>query len=105
LIFVYLINLLIGIAEDPQVTSCCDRVFCAKDANPSRYDNGCPLCREVNYSFHQSSKHKTMLDQLTIKCACSERIVPCEYDNHMERCANVTFTCPHTICREKVNKY
>lgn len=46
-----------------------------------------------------------MLDQLTIKCACSERFVPNEYDNHMERCSNVTFTCPHTVCQEKVNNY
>ena len=45
-----------------------------------------------------------MLEQLTIKCACSERIVPEEYENHMERCSNVSFTCPHTACQDKVNK-
>ena len=43
-----------------------------------------------------------MLDQLTIKCACSERIAPDEYENHLERCSNVTFPCPHNVCREKV---
>jgi hypothetical protein len=45
-----------------------------------------------------------MLDQLTIKCACSERIAPEEYENHLERCSNLTFICPHTVCREKVNQ-
>jgi hypothetical protein len=95
----------LAIAEDPHITSCCQRVFCLKDANPSRYDNGCPLCREVNYSFQQSPKHKSMLEQLTIKCACSERIVPHEYEKHMERCSNVTFTCPHNSCREKVKLF
>jgi hypothetical protein len=43
-----------------------------------------------------------MLEQLTIKCACSERIAPDEYDSHQERCSNVTFPCPHEICRVKV---
>ena len=93
----------IAIDEDPHVTSCCNRVFCSKDANPSKYDNGCPLCREVNYSFQQSPKHKSMLDQLTIKCACSERIAPLEHEYHMARCSSVTFVCPHIACREKVS--
>jgi hypothetical protein len=94
--------IIIGIAEDPQVISCCHRVFCVKDANPSQYENGCPLCREKNYSFQPSARHKEMLDHLTIKCACSEHIIPQEYENHLERCSNVTFTCPHNVCREKV---
>lgn len=93
----------IGIAEDPHVSSCCHRVFCVKDATPTRYDNGCPLCRETNYSFQQSAKHKAALDQLTIKCTCAERIAPHEYENHMERCSSITFLCPHSVCREKVN--
>jgi len=46
-----------------------------------------------------------MLDQVTIKCACSERIIPQEYENHLERCLNVTLTCPHSVCQEKVNYY
>jgi hypothetical protein len=101
---IFIINTKIGIAEDPHITSCCHRIFCEKDANSSRYENGCPLCRELNYSFEQSAKHKSMLDQLTIKCTCSERIAPHEYENHLERCSNVTFICPHAACREKVNK-
>jgi hypothetical protein len=101
--FEIIITFEIAIAEDPYITSCCHRVFCSKDANTSKYENGCPLCREINYSFQQSAKHQSMLDQLTIKCACSERIVPHEYENHMERCSNVTFVCPHSACQEKVN--
>lgn len=56
----------------------------------------------MNYTFQQSAKHKSALDQLTIKCTCAERIAPHEYDNHMERCSSVTFVCPHSVCREKV---
>lgn len=48
-------------------------------------------------------KHKEVLDQLTIKCTCSERIAPQDYENHMERCSSVTFICPHSVCRDKVN--
>jgi hypothetical protein len=95
-------NIIIGIADDPKITSCCHRVFCTKDANLNRYDNGCPLCREKDFSFQSSPKHKEMLDQLTIKCICSQRIAPDEYETHLNRCSNVTFTCPHNICREKV---
>lgn len=43
-----------------------------------------------------------MLEQLTIKCACSEHIAPDEYEAHLERCPSTTFTCPHNVCREKV---
>lgn len=43
-----------------------------------------------------------MLEQLTIKCDCSEHIPPDEYENHLSRCSNVIFTCPHKTCREKV---
>jgi hypothetical protein len=43
-----------------------------------------------------------MLEQLTIKCVCSEYIAPDEYENHLERCSNVTFSCPHKTCKEKV---
>lgn len=46
-----------------------------------------------------------MLEQLTIKCACSERIAPDEYEHHLERCTNVTFTCPHKVCLDKVRSY
>jgi hypothetical protein len=92
----------LGIAEDPQITSCCHRVFCIKDADLNRYNNGCPLCREKKFSFQSSPKHKAMLEQLTIKCVCSEHIAPDEYENHLERCSNVTFPCPHKTCQEKV---
>lgn len=89
-------------ADDPQITSCCHRIFCKKDADLNRYNNGCPLCREKKFSFQPSLKHKEMLENLTMKCECSERIAPDEYDNHLERCSHVTFVCPHKICREKV---
>lgn len=92
----------IAIAEDPHITECCQRVFCSKDAIASKYSNGCPLCRESNLSFQPSEKHKSMLDQLTKKCSCSERILPNEYESHLERCSNVNFTCPHSACRDKV---
>ncbi|CAF3627747.1 unnamed protein product [Rotaria sordida] len=91
----------ISIAEDPQITSCCNRVFCVKDADLIQYTNGCPLCRKKHFSFKSSSKHKEMLEQLTIKCVCSERIAPDDYERHLERCSNVTFPCPHNTCREK----
>jgi hypothetical protein len=94
--------ILTGIADDPQLSSCCQRVFCTKDADLNRYNNGCPLCREKKFSFQPSPKHKAMLEQLTIKCACSEHIAPDEYENHLERCSNVTFSCPHKTCKEKV---
>lgn len=89
------------IAEDPHISSCCHRIFCAKDANSNRYDNGCPLCREINYTFQPSALHKTLLDQLTTKCACSERILPEDYESHQERCSNVKFPCPHLACQDK----
>jgi hypothetical protein len=101
----YYINLIIGIAEDPQMTSCCHRVFCRKDADVNRYNNGCPLCREKNFSFQSSAKHKEMLEKLTIKCSCSERIAPDEYESHLERCSDVKFICPHKGCQEKVRDY
>ena len=85
------------------MTSCCHRVFCAKDADPTQYHNGCPLCREKDFHFDASLKHKELLEQLTIKCACSEYIAPDDYENHLNRCLNTRFTCPHTACREKVN--
>ncbi|CAF2512098.1 unnamed protein product [Rotaria sp. Silwood2] len=89
------------IAEDPHITSCCHRVFCSKDASSRKYDNGCPLCRAENYSFQQSDKHKAMLDKLTMKCTCSERILQHEHQYHMERCLDVKFTCPHSACKER----
>ncbi|CAF1202728.1 unnamed protein product [Rotaria sp. Silwood1] len=88
------------IGEDPHITSCCHRVFCSKDANSRKYDNGCPLCRAENYSFQQSTKHKDMLDKLTIQCTCSERVLHHEYEHHLARCLNITFTCPHNACIE-----
>lgn len=94
-----------GIAEDPQISSCCHRVFCVKDGNTSRYENGCPLCRQMHYSFQSSAKHREMLEQLTLKCSCSERLIPSEYESHLERCVSVTFVCPHAACREKVNDH
>ncbi|CAF1311611.1 unnamed protein product [Adineta steineri] len=89
------------IAGDPQITSCCQRVFCTKDADLNQYYNGCPLCREKEFSFKSSPKHKEMLEHLTIKCICSEYIAPDDYENHLNRCSNATFTCPHNVCREK----
>ncbi|CAF3440566.1 unnamed protein product [Rotaria socialis] len=89
------------IAEDPYITSCCHRVFCSNDANSSQYENGCPLCRDEHFSFQQSAKHKSKLEELTMKCSCSERVLPQEYDQHLERCLNITFTCPHKTCQEK----
>ncbi|CAF1070602.1 unnamed protein product [Adineta ricciae] len=90
-----------SIAGDPRVTSCCHRVFCAKDADPNQYQNGCPLCREKDFHFERSPKHKELLEQLTIKCVCSEYIAHGDYENHLNRCLNTRFTCPHTACREK----
>ena len=95
-------RIFVGIAGDPQITSCCQRVFCTKDADLNQYSNGCPLCREKMFTFKSSPKHKEMLEQLTIKCVCSEYIAPDDYENHLSRCLNVIFTCPHSGCREKV---
>ena len=92
----------LGIADDPQISSCCQRIFCKKDADPNRYGNGCPLCRQKTFSFQPSVKHKEMLDKLTMKCDCSERVAFDEIENHLERCASVTSTCPHKTCQEKV---
>ncbi|CAF2066355.1 unnamed protein product [Rotaria magnacalcarata] len=89
------------IAEDPQISSCCNRVFCSKDADLNQYSNGCPLCRQKHFSFKSSPTHKEMLDQLTIKCVCSEHIAPDEYETHLERCTQTSFICPHKTCREK----
>ncbi|CAF2369905.1 unnamed protein product [Rotaria sp. Silwood2] len=97
----YEIDTIRSIADDPQITSCCNRVFCAKDADLNQYTNGCPLCRKKHFAFKSSPKHKEMLEQLTIKCVCSEHIAPDEYERHLERCSNVTLTCPHNTCREK----
>ncbi|CAF0894062.1 unnamed protein product [Rotaria sordida] len=96
-----------SIADEPYITSCCHRIFCSKDANSRKYDNGCPLCRAENYSFQPSTKHKEMLDKLTMKCSCSERMFANEYDYHMARCSDVTFTCPHSTCQDKndITKY
>ncbi|UJR16059.1 hypothetical protein I4U23_002972 [Adineta vaga] len=93
-----------SIAGDPQITSCCHRIFCIKHADLNQYHNGCPLCRERDFKFKPSPKHKEMLGQLTIQCACSEYIAPDDYENHLDRCLNTTFTCPHSACREKNNE-
>ena len=93
---------ILAIAGDPQISSCCHRIFCLKDADITQYNNGCPLCRERKFSFQSSPKHKAMLEKLTIKCACSEHVAPIDYESHLERCSNVLFPCPHNVCQEKV---
>ncbi|CAF0872744.1 unnamed protein product [Didymodactylos carnosus] len=92
----------LGAAEDAMITSCCQRVFCARDADKSRYENGCPHCRAENYEFQVAQKYRDLVDKCTYKCTCNERLFPRDYDSHQLRCSAISFACPHAVCQEKL---
>jgi hypothetical protein len=91
------------IAEEPNETSCCGHIFCAKCITSITLKMNCPICRSNKFFFRQNSFVKLLLNTSQVACpnGCGSSILLSQLKLHRYTCEASLFKCSIDFKGEK----
>lgn len=91
-----------NIVDEPNETSCCGHLFCAKCVKSLKKQN-CPICRSNKVNFRENSFVRNLLSSLLAKCpyGCELKIPLANVKYHRYTCSVSAFKCTILINGQK----